>query len=234
MKQELNTALLIFTRSARQEAIFKHFAAQNYQTINKVVAQKLINQVKNLTSNFDSDVIWWDSSLQRGNSFKEKLHHAFSYLFDSGYHHVIAIGNDCPELTVSDLRIAKDKIKNHDFVIGPAKDGGVYLMGINKKMFSEAFFNAVHWGTSSVFSDIHHYIMLSGSTFALLSTKKDADNYHDLVEIICSNRLIKALSNELNELINRFRSFFLYTIILIFSNSVASSIQLRAPPCIYW
>ena len=233
MKENPKIAILIFSRTSHQEAKHKQFAAQNYQTINKVVAQKLINQVKEVTAQLKTDVIFWNSHHQQGNSFQERFYHAFCTAFSSGYQKVIAVGNDCPELKLTDLILAKNNLFYHDFVLGPAEDGGVYLLGIDHKVFSNEFFNVVNWHTPSVFSDIINYITLTGKTYFLLKEKRDIDNYLDLIRITRSKKLPPSLSTILNELISCHHNFFINTKSNLISSINTSNNQLRAPPVFF-
>jgi uncharacterized protein len=68
--------------------------------------------------------------------------------FQNSAEHVIIIGTDCPELTSSILATAFAKLQTVDLVLGPAIDGGYYLIGL-RRLIPELFTN-IDWGTSQV------------------------------------------------------------------------------------
>src|SRR5690606_14474723 len=69
--------------------------------------------------------------LQSGTTLGERMHNAFRSLFENGYSSVVIIGTDCAELKVSDLNDAYMALSHSDLVIGPASDGGYYLLGMS-------------------------------------------------------------------------------------------------------
>ena len=81
--------------------------------------------------------------------------------FQSGRKKVIIIGTDCPGLNAQILATAFDKLQNFDLVLGPAIDGGYYLIGLRQPIL-ELFVN-IEWGTAQVFQktvDIAHKLNL--------------------------------------------------------------------------
>lgn len=68
--------------------------------------------------------------------------------WQSGAQKVIIIGVDCPGINAHILAQAFEQLHTHDLVLGPAIDGGYYLIGLCRP-FPELFFN-IHWGTSQV------------------------------------------------------------------------------------
>src|SRR5690554_5526453 len=75
----------------------------------------------------------------------------FETVLDRGYQRVIIIGTDCPGLEAEDMEAAISALESHDLVIGPAYDGGYYLLGM-KKLYEPLFENK-NWSSSTVFSD---------------------------------------------------------------------------------
>jgi len=116
--------------------------------------------------------------LQHGENLGEKMKHAFEESFNSGYECVCIIGTDCLELTENILRDAFDCLIHNDTVIGPAADGGYYLLGMNR-FIPEVFDNKV-WSTSSVCGDTIEDIKGRHCSYHLLPTLKDVDNESDL------------------------------------------------------
>jgi hypothetical protein len=73
---------------------------------------------------------------------------AFRETFQAGAKRVVIIGTDCPALTGALLRTAFEALKQHDIVIGPAHDGGYYLIGLRRRV--PQLFQGLPWGTASV------------------------------------------------------------------------------------
>ncbi len=84
----------------------------------------------------------WDTeefgvSVQKGNDLGEKMSTAFDEAFDS-YKKVVIIGSDCYDLDSKTISTAFAMLEDHDVVVGPAKDGGYYLLGM-KEYFPQLF-----------------------------------------------------------------------------------------------
>ena len=79
------------------------------------------------------------------------MHHAFKNSFESGYDKVVVIGTDLFDLTPELIEDSFLSLDSNDVVLGPAKDGGYYLLGM--KAFHTPLFNNKAWGTSSVRED---------------------------------------------------------------------------------
>lgn len=88
---------------------------------------------------------------QEGIELGKKMENAFENLGNEGYEKIIIIGSDCFELEESLIREAFDQLDKNDVVIGPANDGGYYLLGM-KKIYSFLFRNK-KWSTDSVCND---------------------------------------------------------------------------------
>lgn len=115
---------------------------------------------------------------QQGNDLGLRMLHAFQTSFAEKNKRVIIIGSDCMELSPDLIEKAFFELKNHDFVIGPAKDGGYYLLGM--KYPEEKIFQNKAWSTESVFNDTMADIEdLSKSVFAL-PLLSDVDTLADL------------------------------------------------------
>ncbi len=80
----------------------------------------------------------------------ERIARAFQAAFNRGMESVVIIGTDCPSLTLEIMLQAFEKVTKSDVIIGPATDGGYYLIGL-KKIIPELF-QGINWGTSEVLS----------------------------------------------------------------------------------
>lgn len=90
----------------------------------------------------------YDKQIQKGKTLGERLQSAVKNGFDMDYDSVCVMGSDCFELTEDIIIQAFNVLKTSDAVIGPAKDGGYYLLGTRK--FIPELFENKKWSTSSV------------------------------------------------------------------------------------
>jgi rSAM/selenodomain-associated transferase 1 len=90
---------------------------------------------------------------------------------------VILIGSDCPDISTSLLENAFHALNSKDFVIGPSKDGGYYLIGMNHP-FDEVFEN-IPWSTEIVFQETINRFFSLGKSFHILPTLSDIDHWED-------------------------------------------------------
>lgn len=91
----------------------------------------------------------WDQSIyqkkeQYGNDLGEKMKNAFNDGFKKNYEKIIVIGSDLFDLETSHINVAFKKLNHNNVVIGPALDGGYYLIGL-KKLHPKIFQNK-NWG----------------------------------------------------------------------------------------
>jgi len=116
--------------------------------------------------------------LQHGDDLGEKMKKAFEESFDSGYESVCIIGTDCLELTAEVLVRAFEILDHEDAVLGPAADGGYYLLGMNR--FIPDVFDHKKWSTDSVCSDTIEDFKRLAYKYQLLPTLHDIDSENDL------------------------------------------------------
>lgn len=115
--------------------------------------------------------------LQAEGDLGDKMKQAFDELFQMGYQKVIILGTDCPELESQHIQNAIIELDEKDVVIGPAKDGGYYLLG-KKKMIANLFGNKL-WSTDQVFNQTLSDLERLNISYSLLSTLTDIDEEAD-------------------------------------------------------
>jgi len=116
--------------------------------------------------------------LQAGEGLGHRMEQAFQWGFKQGYKRIIIIGSDCAELNRNIIMTAFEALGHHDFVLGPAKDGGYYLLGM-KSLLSQLFHHK-KWSTSSVAADTLADIQKANKSVHLLPTLSDIDTIEDL------------------------------------------------------
>lgn len=117
-------------------------------------------------------------TLQNGADLGQKMNNAFVSAFESGYNAVCIIGTDCYELTSSIIEQAFERLLSADAVIGPALDGGYYLLGMRK--IHDRLFRNKQWSSGSVFSDTIQDFNLLGLRYSRLEVLRDVDTEGDL------------------------------------------------------
>lgn len=118
--------------------------------------------------------------VQEGEDLGERMMNAFKKVFDLGCKKVCIIGSDCYELQSDILNDAFEKLVSEDVVIGPAKDGGYYLLGM--KALQPNLFVKKDWGTSSVLDDTREELLANSLSFHELPLLNDIDTLEDLLE----------------------------------------------------
>lgn len=111
---------------------------------------------------------------QSGGGLGERLSGAFAGAFQRGYRPVIAIGADCPGLEEASLRRAIDMLAGADVVLGPASDGGYYLIGLRHP--APRLFEEIEWSTRTVLAATRARIRECGLSCRTLEEKDDLDD----------------------------------------------------------
>ena len=112
--------------------------------------------------------------LQRDVDLGARLTAAFAQAFEHGAERVIAVGADCPDLDAAWLGTAAARLDKADIVIGPARDGGYYLIGLRRP--TPAVFEGIPWGTSGVLQETLARVRDLDAEVALLAEKEDIDD----------------------------------------------------------
>lgn len=136
------------------------FAAEFY----KMCAEQIFHQARLLPDSIRREVYVADEKisqdvrkwvpemftlrLQSGETLGERMLNAFRRIFSEGASKAVLIGSDIPELTADDLSTAFTALDTVDVVLGPARDGGYYLIGL--KSARPELFTDIPWSTASV------------------------------------------------------------------------------------
>lgn len=117
---------------------------------------------------------------QNGNDLGERMLDSFKELFDQGFTRIIIIGSDCLQLKTETLEKAVTLLESNAAVIGPASDGGYYLLGLTK--FYPDLFTNKPWSTDQVFAKTIDDFVKQGISYTLLEELSDIDDVTDLEE----------------------------------------------------
>jgi uncharacterized protein len=191
----MKNLVLIFTRNPELGKVKTRLAASIGNENTLEIYKFLLNHTKEIllkintnkrvlySEQINTNDIWdnsiFDKKLQCGNDLGEKMRNAFKDGFASCYEKVVIIGSDLFDLEVLDIETAFQQLETNDVVIGPAQDGGYYLLGL--KSIPNNIFENKKWSTKTVFQDTINDIQ--HLKYHLLQTKNDIDTVEDIMNI---------------------------------------------------
>jgi uncharacterized protein len=115
---------------------------------------------------------------QQGDDLGARMHHALTELIAGrGFPSAILVGSDVPLLTVDHLADAAEALRRSRLVLGPADDGGYYLIGMNDV---HDLFTRIEWGSDTVLRETVSRARAGGIEPALIRPAYDIDTIDDL------------------------------------------------------
>lgn len=191
MKKSKNL-LLIFVRNPELGKVKKRLAItignkkalEIYKFLLKYTAEitkhMAVDKEVHYSEKIEMDDIWentvYHKKLQVGEDLGQRMEHAFQQGFEAGYKNIIIIGSDMYDLNQQDLENAFLALKKCLYVIGPATDGGYYLLGM--KAMDYSLFKNKTWGSNSVLKETLEEIKNEKTT--ILETRNDIDIFEDV------------------------------------------------------
>ncbi len=124
---------------------------------------------------------------QEGKDLGERMANAFVDCFSGGIAKVVLIGSDIPDLPYAMIDEAFSALESNDAVIGPASDGGYYLIGFKRNTFMAGIFREIAWGTSSVYRETMKRFAESVPLVHILPEWHDVDTIDDLRSFFVRN-----------------------------------------------
>lgn len=184
--------MLIFTRNPELGKVKKRLAAGIGDRAALKIYEHLLNHTVKITKNLPAEKwvfyseeipeedIWEEKNfrkkLQQGKGLGERMEQAFSEAFKAGYQKVVIIGSDLYDLSEEDLKKSFLALDDHQYVVGPAQDGGYYLLGMTKP--TPQLFHNKEWSTERVLKqtlgDLQH------EKLKLLPLRNDIDTFEDM------------------------------------------------------
>lgn len=184
--------LIIFTKNLRAGKVKTRLAAKIGNEPALEIYNYLVNHTVSVTANLQVEKRVYYSSeveendewekkcfskhLQRGKDLGERMENAFREAFRDKYDNVIIIGTDLLEIKQKDLETAFRYLREKQAVIGPAKDGGYYLLGL--KSLNSKIFRNKKWSTASVFQETLKD--LEDLNLKILDVRNDIDEMNDI------------------------------------------------------
>ncbi len=124
--------------------------------------------------------------IQHGADLGERMKNAFTSVFQKGYTRIAIIGTDCPELNEELITSAFFLLPENDIVIGPAEDGGYYLLAmthLHMKLFTN-----IQWSTSHVLMETVQICNTLELKYQFLPVLNDIDEENDLLKFNLKNK----------------------------------------------
>ncbi len=115
---------------------------------------------------------------QQGIDLGERMFNAANDCRKKGFERIVIIGTDCLTLTTADIVGAFDKLNEHDYVIGPACDGGYYLIGLRNP--HQQIFQKIKWSSGAVLRQTRQNIKELKQSVYLLKEQEDVDDLASL------------------------------------------------------
>ncbi|WP_462255057.1 TIGR04282 family arsenosugar biosynthesis glycosyltransferase [Ferruginibacter sp.] len=188
----MKSALIIFVRNPILSKVKTRLAATIGDEKTLLVYKHLLQHTKSISQlvaptkfvfyadYLNEDDVWnsYEKRLQTGNNLGERMKNAFEEVFSLGFNKICIIGSDCYELTSRVIAEAFENLQTCKTVIGPAIDGGYYLLGMQHP-FKDIFSN-IEWSTEKVFIETINKINMQSLTCHLLTSLNDIDEEKDL------------------------------------------------------
>jgi len=119
---------------------------------------------------------------QQGSDLGERMDNVIRHLLSRGAEKAVITGSDIPDLSRAIIMQAFKELEHADVVIGPAADGGYYLIGM--KSPTPELFRNVPWSTGDVFPKTVMILKQSGKSYGVLPGLSDLDTIEDLAHIV--------------------------------------------------
>jgi rSAM/selenodomain-associated transferase 1 len=160
-------------------AVYEELLQRTYEATALVAARKTV-WLADAPTTAVLPAAWsrYEQLIQFPGELGLKMQAAFSHAFSHGAQAAIIIGTDCPGLTSQLLAQAYAALATHEVVVGPAEDGGYYLLGM-KELYQDLFANK-SWSTDSVLTHTLEDAAHLNLRVAQLPTLRDVDDVADL------------------------------------------------------
>ena len=129
----------------------------------------------------------WTARPQGEGDLGARLTRAFASAFAEGSERVVIIGSDCPEVKTADIRTAWKELQTHDLVVGPAVDGGYWLIGLRASQAD--LFRDINWSSDQVLAQTLAQARKQALRIQVLRILTDIDTEEDWNAYVSENRL---------------------------------------------
>lgn len=163
-----------------EQALVVHHKLQLYtKEITRVLnCEKAVYYADQIDHNDLWDNMIYDKGLQQGDDRGSRMYDAFTRAFADGKQRVIIIGTDCIDLESHMIKEAFAVLESNDVVLGPARDGGYYLLGMKK--FLPTLLTDKNWDSEDLLMDTILDLKQLNAKYYLLKTLNDINSADDL------------------------------------------------------
>ncbi len=130
----------------------------------------------------------YDYLPQEGKDLGERMKNSFIKAFSMEYERAILIGSDIPDLPSSIVSQAFRMLETNDAVVGPARDGGYYLIGFRNDTLVTDVFDTIKWGGKTVLRNTLNRLQKSAYRVHLLPPWSDVDTIADVMALLKRNK----------------------------------------------
>lgn len=235
-KLSSNTAVIYFSLSPWKEARQKSFVSGRQFYKNFRIAGLLRDHTKQQIDQTGLPYFVFDEHNQEGDTFGEKFVSAFDAVFGKGFDNVIAVGNDTPGLQSDHILNASGQLENElsDIVLGPASDGGTWLMGFSRSSFDGGVIKDIAWNSEDLLHSIFEQLGDSNQ-ISLLEKFDDLDSEEDLRKFLHrtqDHHLLAQLKNNIRGLFELLHVEFHPHQDSLKNTDLSYNFLLRGPPSI--
>lgn len=172
---QVKTRIARTVGAAKAVDVYQHLLCYTQQLIQSFSGKRVVYYGDFV----NSDDGWnaYDKQLQTSGDLGERMVNAFQEQFAAGAEKVVIIGSDCLAITPDHLTQAFTALNTADIVLGPATDGGYYLLGMKK--VQPFLFQDMPWSQPELRQLTEQAILQRGLTFAPLETLTDIDEWSD-------------------------------------------------------
>jgi uncharacterized protein len=157
--------------------IYQILVAHTHQVIQSLVVDTYIFFSDYIPKDYEIQASNFYFQVQNGKDLGDRMKNAFEFLFSNGYERVLIIGTDCATLKAIHIETAIQKLDLVAVVIGPAEDGGYYLLGMNNLVPS--LFADMEWSTEDVLKETINRLTQEGLSYDIIETLSDVDRKED-------------------------------------------------------
>jgi len=191
--------LIIFTRYPEEgltkTRLIPILGAKGAATLHRQMTEYTLSKVRELQNNYPLSIEvcftggnlslmqhWLGSDIiyqpQGEGDLGSRMARSLSVAFQDNIARVVIIGTDCPGLNAQLLKKAFHQLRSHNLVLGPAIDGGYYLIGLHYLRLE--LFTGINWGTDGVFQSTVNIANKLDLSIAYLPQLADIDRPEDL------------------------------------------------------
>ena len=191
-------------------SVGNEMAAAMHQTFVETLLTRLANRTDQRALHFTPDSAQaafrdaapssWELVPQVAGDLGQRMQQFFEQSL-ANHNRVVLIGSDSPDLPTEHLDLAFDSLRTVDVVLGPASDGGYYLVGVARRV--PPIFVGIDWSTSAVWRQTTERLASAGVSFHVLPPWDDVDDQQGLRDLIGRLQLRRCLEPELKNLCQR-------------------------------